>query len=216
MGLNERFLQLALSGSEWVLWLLVALSMASAAVIVERWIHYRIVVARQAYLARHILGEPRPPWTQIRALVRQSTTPAAKILKRMIEAVAARSRDLDVILETARGAEKIQLERNLGLLGTVGANAPFVGLLGTVLEILRVFNLLGTQGVTSAQDASSIMTGISEALVATGVGLMVAIPATVAYNAFVRRVGHILGQAQEIAAIGLQFPSTAETDEGDE
>ncbi|MBV1861779.1 MAG: MotA/TolQ/ExbB proton channel family protein, partial [Nannocystaceae bacterium] len=114
--------------------------------------------------------------------------------------------NLELILESATAAEKVRLERNLSFLGTVGANAPFVGLLGTVLEILRVFNLLGERGVASATDASSIMTGISEALVATGVGLIVAIPASVAYNVFLKRVGGLLTRAGETATRGLEGP----------
>ncbi len=68
-----------------------------------------------------------------------------------------------------------------------------------------MFNLLGEQGVASAQDASSIMTGISEALVATGVGLLVAIPATIAYNAYLKAVGGLLSRAQETASTGLEY-----------
>lgn len=196
MNLNDRFLQLALSGSEWILWLLVAMSVASLTIIFERAIAYRGIARRERKLAE-------ASGTRLRALATRLDTPGARILHR----VASGSDDVALTLESARGAEKVRLERNLAVLGTIGANAPFVGLLGTVLEILRVFHLLGEQGVTTAQDAAGIMTGISGALVATGVGLFVAIPATAAYNAFLRRVSALLSGAQDTASRVLAAPS---------
>lgn len=205
MNLNDQFLMLALNGSEWVLWLLVAISLGATAVIVERWIVYRGLRLREAQLAKRMADRSPHRWAELRHLASKLDTPGARLLERVLRARSERADNLELIVESAKTAEKVRLERNLGFLGTVGANAPFIGLLGTVLEILRVFNLLGDQGVTSAADTSSIMTGISEALVATGVGLLVAIPATIAYNAYLKRVGGLLSQAQETASIGLEF-----------
>ncbi len=210
MNLNDQFLRLALNGSEWVLWLLVAISLGTAAVMVERWITYRGVRRRESQLADVVASGGNYRWNQIREAAHKLDAPGARLIARVLRARGERAENLDLILESAKTAEKVRLERNLGFLGTVGANAPFIGLLGTVLEILRVFNLLGEQGVTSAADTSSIMTGISEALVATGVGLLVAIPATVAYNAFLKRVGGLLSQAQETASVGLEFSGLEE------
>lgn len=210
MNLNDQFLRLALNGSEWVLWLLLAISLGTSAVIAERWLTYRGVSRRENALARLINGGGSYRWAQIREAAAGLDSPGARLLRRVLRARDESANNLELIVESAKTAEKVRLERNLGFLGTVGANAPFIGLLGTVLEILRVFNLLGAQGVTSAADTSSIMTGISEALVATGVGLLVAIPATVAYNAYLKRVGALLSQAQESASVGLEFSGTEE------
>ena len=81
--------------------------------------------------------------------------------------------------------EKPKLERNLTFLATVGSNAPFVGLLGTVLGIMKAFNDLAG---ASAGNNDVVMAGIAHALVATAVGLFVAIPAVIAYNYFQRLV----------------------------
>ena len=71
------------------------------------------------------------------------------------------------------------LERGTTFLGTLGNNAPFIGLVGTVLGVIQAFQQLGNQN----KDAmGNVMVGIAEALIATGVGLVVAIPAVVAYN----------------------------------
>ena len=70
-----------------------------------------------------------------------------------------------------------------------------------MIEILRVFHLLGEQGVTTGEDASGIMNGISEALVATAIGLLVAIPAVIAYNTFQRRVKQVLSEADALTGM---------------
>lgn len=75
--------------------------------------------------------------------------------------------------------EKMKFEKGLSVLATLGANAPFIGLFGTVLGIIRAFAYLGTQSGSSA-----VMSGVSQALYATALGLLVAIPAVVANNYF--------------------------------
>jgi biopolymer transport protein ExbB len=79
---------------------------------------------------------------------------------------------------------RLDYERRLAFLGTLGNNAPFLGLLGTVLGIIRAFADLAAN--PGAAGAGTVMAGISEALVATAVGLFVALPAVVAYNLFQR------------------------------
>ena len=76
--------------------------------------------------------------------------------------------------------QRLIFEKDLSILATLGANAPFIGLFGTVLGIIRAFAALGE----SAGSASSVMSGISQALYATAAGLFVAIPAVLAFNYF--------------------------------
>jgi biopolymer transport protein ExbB/biopolymer transport protein TolQ len=85
---------------------------------------------------------------------------------------------------------KKELERGTNLLGTLGNNAPFVGLLGTVLGVIIAFDALGGTGQNMGA-MGNVMAGIAEALVATGVGLFVALPAVVAYNLIQKRIGEI-------------------------
>ena len=81
---------------------------------------------------------------------------------------------------------EIDLNRNLTVISTVGANAPYVGLLGTVIGILLTFYELGNSG--GDIDAASIMVHLSLALKATAVGILVAIPSMIFYNALGRKV----------------------------
>ena len=90
--------------------------------------------------------------------------------------------------------ERMRLEKGLPILATLGANAPFIGLFGTVLGIIRSFAALGE----SSGAASTVMSGISQALLATAAGLFVAIPAVVAFNAFSNRLRTLLSQCESL------------------
>jgi len=97
--------------------------------------------------------------------------------------------------------QRANMERNLTVLGTLGNTAPFIGLLGTVMGIIQAFrDLAGAQA--SANGASVVAVGIAEALVATAAGLMVAIPAVVFYNVFLKKVKRIWTE-MEVAAMEM-------------
>jgi biopolymer transport protein ExbB len=98
------------------------------------------------------------------------------------------------------GQERARYERRLGFLATLASNAPYIGLFGTVLGIVRSFRDLASN-MTDA--SASVMSGIAEALVATAVGLLVAIPAVIAYNIFRGRVKSSVTDCQMLARILL-------------
>ncbi len=79
--------------------------------------------------------------------------------------------------------ERAKLDKGLNILATLGANAPFIGLFGTVLGIIRAFAYLGSQSGSTA-----VMTGVSQALYATAMGLLVAIPAVIAFNYYSNQI----------------------------
>ncbi len=87
---------------------------------------------------------------------------------------------------------RVHLERNLTMLASIGSNAPFIGLFGTVLGIIRAFHELSGD-LTGGADV--VMGAISEALVATAVGIFVAIPALWAYNGFMRKTEQLFALA---------------------
>ncbi len=97
---------------------------------------------------------------------------------------------------------KLALEKRLGILATFGNNAPFIGLFGTVLGIIEAFHALSTSNEFGIR---VVMGGISEALVATALGLFVAIPSVIAYNFFVRKVKTILLIYEEKKKLPLQL-----------
>lgn len=89
--------------------------------------------------------------------------------------------------------DRLRLEKGLTVLATLGANAPFVGLFGTVLGIIRSFAYLGSQSGSAA-----VMSGVSQALYATAIGLFVAIPAVVAYNLFSKRLKDLMVRTESL------------------
>jgi biopolymer transport protein ExbB len=103
-------------------------------------------------------------------------------------------------MTAARAAERVRLERRLAFLGTLGNNAPFIGLFGTVIGIIKAFHDLS---MDTSSGARVVMAGISEALVATAMGLFVAIPAVVAYNYFQRRIRARLAASDALAHVLL-------------
>lgn len=92
------------------------------------------------------------------------------------------------VLERARAEEVMDLKRYIWMLGTIGSVAPFIGLFGTVIGIIRAFHNIG---ITGTGGIDVVASGISEALVATAGGLIVAIIAVVTYNCFVVKVNSI-------------------------
>lgn len=100
---------------------------------------------------------------------------------------------------------RVHLERNLTILASIGSNAPFIGLFGTVLGIIRAFHELSGD-LTGGADV--VMGAISEALVATAVGIFVAIPALAAYNGFMRKV-------EQLYALAVGPGATAGAESGD-
>ncbi len=98
--------------------------------------------------------------------------------------------------------ERPDLEKYLAVLATIASNAPFIGLLGTVLGIMKAFNDLAMAGDAGQQ---TVMAGISVALVATAAGLFVAIPAGIFYNYFTRKVKGILSSLDSVKELGIAY-----------
>lgn len=188
-------------GAGWVLWILVALSVISIAVVFERLLALRSLRTSGSTLRQTLRESLRHGgFAKARDALGQFTHPAARVAMRGMEttvpAEAQHAMDAEMI------AQKRVLERRFAFLATLGANAPFIGLLGTVIGILQAFNALGTAAGTNAKaalDPSHVMTGVGEALVATAVGLAVAIPAVVAFNVLQRIVKSALDDAQTLA-----------------
>lgn len=95
-------------------------------------------------------------------------------------------------------AERRNLEKRLVILSTLGNNTPFIGLLGTVLGIMKAFRDLAIMGEGGP---AVVMKGISEALIATAMGLAVAIPVVIAYNALSKSVNDSMSRAEEISTL---------------
>jgi biopolymer transport protein ExbB/TolQ len=117
---------------------------------------------------------------------------AGEVLRRSAEI----GHTIDETLHVALSEQKLLLERNLNVLGTMAATAPLIGLLGTVWGIMRAFHDMANTGSAAP---SVVAAGVAEALVTTGAGLIVAIPALMLYNHFSRRMNVMLTVAENHA-----------------
>ena len=201
--------------SRGVLVLLVALSIWSVSIMVDR---FRVLSAKARPMdsgkgpSNLSLDEARQlitarDWSGLKTWVTQATSDAntdpsirvpAGALKAALDTNQgedpAGADAVDRAVRSFLSLERARLEHGLTALATLGSNAPFIGLFGTVLGIIQAFGALAAQ----SSNTNSVMTGISEALVATAVGLFVAIPAVVAYNIFSRRMRLLLVESESL------------------
>ena len=110
--------------------------------------------------------------------------PVGAVARQVVENPALNSEAVEEKMQIALSDQKLQLERHLGWLGTMGNTAPLIGLLGTVWGIMRAFHDMANTG---SAGPSVVAAGIAEALFTTAAGLLVAVPAVMLYNHFVRR-----------------------------
>ncbi len=125
----------------------------------------------------------------------------AGVLQAALEQSGNDSERIDRAVRSYLTRQRLKFEKGLSILATLGANAPFIGLFGTVLGIIRAFAALGD----SSGNASSVMSGISLALIATATGLFVAIPAVVAFNLFSNRLKTLLSQGEALKDMYLAY-----------
>lgn len=205
--LAKLFLGLSLVGAEWVLYFLLLLSVFSISLIFERLRFYRyaskgISEFRDSIRDAALHGKAsklESATSLAQSRLKRQASFAPDLETEMALAMLAHSGSSpEVLSEVARDAvvrAKLSWDKNLSLLATIGSNAPFIGLFGTVLGIIKAFHDLSQQSSTGAQ---TVTAGISEALVATAVGLLVAIPAVVAFNLFQRRVKSAMAEAEAL------------------
>ena len=196
-AIGSQLLDLMLrAGSSWILYLLIGLSLAAVAVMLDRIWFYLMERPPRATLAAALealrKSGAEAALAQLKGARSMEATVARACLDHAADGVAAVEERKEAAIEQERGRH----ERRLACLGTLGNNAPFVGLFGTVLGIIRAFHDLAG---SSMQGTQAVMAGIAEALVATGVGLLVALPAVAAYNIFTRRVERAVSASEVLA-----------------
>jgi biopolymer transport protein ExbB len=223
-SLIRLFTSLAMVGAEWVMWILIGLSVFSIAIMLERGRFYWSLRDDLEKLAREIRDLlRRDDMDAARQRLEKSPSPAALIA---LAGLNEADRGADAANEAMLGAtarSRMGLERNLAFLATVGNNAPFIGLLGTVIGIIQAFDALKDDQGAAAQAARTgaanaaaavanagalgaterVMGTIAEALVATAIGLFVAIPAVAAFNFFQRKVRSIVSSGDTLTHVVL-------------
>jgi biopolymer transport protein ExbB/biopolymer transport protein TolQ len=210
----ERLLKVALLGSSWVLYLLLFLSVVSFSAMFERYLFFKRhrvdFEALRRQVRKHLQDEDLPA---VDKLLSSSRAIEAQVALEGLRWAAGGPGAMTDAVDSELSRVKSELERGMNLLGTLGNNAPFVGLLGTVLGVIISFHALGDAG-QNTQAMGGVMTGISEALVATGVGLFVALPAVVAYNAIQKRIGEVESGALSLTKLLTAYVRTVDRAHG--
>jgi biopolymer transport protein ExbB len=202
--LTSLLLKLTHVGAEWILWLLLVLSVISIALIVERWLYFlRTRVDGEelaAKLQEHLRARNlQAAWQLVKET--HDTVIECSVVAAGLVAMRSGTHACSEAMLSARARMRPELDANLSILATIGSNAPFVGLMGTVLGIIKAAHEMN---VTAGQsNPSAVMSGVFEALVATAVGLFVAIPAVVAFNLFERKVRTRMAQVDSLAHLVL-------------
>jgi biopolymer transport protein ExbB len=199
---KEILLQL---GTSPILYLMIGLSVLSLAVMIERlWFFTANSVKLESFAQSLEERLGAGDLSGARALTEGSRSVEVSIIAAGLHHA---ERGVDAAREamaSATAVGRLRLERRLSFLGTLGNNAPFVGLLGTVIGIVQAFDQLQRTGMRGSASAD-IMGAIAEALVATAIGIAVAIPAVAAFNYFQRRIRTTLGSAEALEHILLSY-----------
>jgi len=202
-------MELTLIGTEWVLYLLIVLSIISVAIMIERALFFRSNSSAWSRLSSRLEPLLRSgDLEKISELLGSWPGSEAEVLRSGIEGAKRDRGAAEKMIDAAITTERQRMQRRLSVLGTLGNNAPFIGLFGTVLGIIRAFHDLS---LDVKGGASAVMTGISEALIATAMGLFVAIPAVIAYNYFMRLTTRSISRTKAAADTLIAFMPGPET-----
>jgi len=196
------------AGASWVVWILFTLSILSIAVMLDRarvfW-GQRDDVGELVKSLNRLLG--RRDVDGARKRLDESPSAAAVVAAAGLAQWEEGAASVEEAMAVATGLQRARLERRLLFLGTVGNNAPFIGLLGTVIGVVGAFEALGSSSMTGGAGAQlapeRVMSTIAEALVATAVGLVVAIPAVAIFNYFQGLLSSVLNDAETLGHVVL-------------
>jgi len=208
MNIVERSKDILLRvGASPIMYLMIALSVISIAIMIEKGLFFFAVRANLERLAKAL--SQRLNLNDVvgaRRLMEGSRSAEAAIVAAGLKQYHRGPDAAAEAMASASVLQKMRLERRLAYLGTLGNNAPFVGLLGTVIGIVQAFQRLEDAGRgASAGPSTAVMGAIAEALVATAIGLAVAIPAVAAFNYFQRKIKLTLGNAEALTHILLSY-----------
>lgn len=175
-------------GARLVLVTLFGLSIWSVAIMFDRRAAFKAMLgAAQLDEAKRQIESQN--WGALKSWSESTQGLYAGVVAAALSAKDSQPESVDRSVQSYWSQRKLQLEKGLSVLATLGSNAPFIGLFGTVLGIIQSFGILSNQ---SGSAMSAVMFGLAEALIATAVGLFVAIPAVVAYNYYgnqLRKIG---------------------------
>lgn len=200
----ETLFKIAEASANGILYLMILMSLISFSIIIERHFSLRRVLSKSSVMTkgfRAVIEERN--LENITQLSKNADSLEGRALGHGLHFVESKGiSGLDELFNSYKSIEKPALEKNLNLLGTIASNAPYVGLLGTVMGIMKAFNDLAN---SPGQGNEVVMAGIAHALISTAVGLAVAIPAVVAFNHFQKKVASILNSIDAARDLCLAY-----------
>lgn len=196
------------AGAEWVMWLMIALSIVSVAIILERAWFFSSLRDDLAQLAKDLQAALDEGFDAAQKRLAKSPSAEAAVVAAGLAVAHQGAESAEEAMAGALALQRMKLERRLAYLATLGNNAPFIGLFGTVIGVVMSFEALGQQAKEASAAAAqlapaAVMSSIGEALVATAVGIGVAIPAVAANNFFQRTTRGILANTEALSRVLL-------------
>ena len=184
------------------MYVLLMCSIVSVAVIIERFIYYK----RRTWIKRVDFMDLVKPlihkghYAKALEICEHSNTAVADVAHAGLKLHGRGHQEISHSMERQITIETVKMERYTNLVGTIASTAVYIGLFGTVLGIIRAFHDIATKG---AGGIDVVINGISEALVCTAAGLIVAVPAVIAFNYFVKKIDTIVTD-MELCASEMQ------------
>jgi len=181
------------------MYILLFCSFLSVTILVERIIYYRkrSRTKRAEFMTKIKRTLKSGNSKMAMEICRETYAPFSNVIYSGLELHDRHGKEVSNAMEREIAIETTKLERFTGIVGTIGNTAVYIGLFGTVLGIIRAFHDIAAAG---AGGMSIVIGGVAEALVCTAMGLLVAIPAVIAFNYFTKRVEHFINDMELCAS----------------
>lgn len=197
----SAFMDFADLGAEWVMWLMIAMGFVGIVLMVERARLFLFTKIDAPALGRQLVKALQDgDLSGARSRVAKGRAMEERVLADALEAYPRGAFAVEQVMISSLARERQRYDRFLSYFGTVGSNAPFIGLFGTVIGIILAFKALGANPKGGLEVVGP---AIAEALVATAVGLLVAIPAVIAFNFFKGLIRVRIGNVEFLVRILL-------------
>jgi biopolymer transport protein ExbB/TolQ len=181
------------------MYILLFCSFLSVTILVERIIYYRkrSRTKRVEFMTRIKKALKSGNIKMAMEICKITYAPFSNVIYSGLELHDHHGKEVSNVMEREIAIETTKLERFTGIVGTIGNTAVYIGLFGTVLGIIRAFHDIASAG---AGGMSIVIGGVAEALVCTAMGLLVAVPAVIAFNYFTKRVEHFINDMELCAS----------------
>lgn len=181
----------AITAGGFTIYILIFCSILSIAIIIERYVYYsvRSRIKRHDFMARVKKELEKNDIENAIKICDKNNTPFSRVARAGLSFAKHTEKEMSNNMERTIVIETNLLEKRTTIVGTIGSTAVYIGLFGTVLGIMKAFTDISTAGTGGI---NVVMNGISESLVCTAAGLLVAVPAVIAYNYFIKRIDNFI------------------------